>query len=519
MEFKRRVSFRTPLEDVRLYSTGVGSSPTALAPLSFENYRTLLMANFQYTLDNAKSFSRISKERETATRAAISATTTFEQLAAIALRLIKNPNAGFDPVKPLTEAERANLLSTMPWQYNRSTLDWYFGYANCGTVGMTYCFMRMPICSPPVAKAAGLTMEQTSLYFVFGGFGGADGIWHKIPYVVLRGIYINDPQNPGAFQLTLEPNAVLTHASLESKTGTDMDIAIQWVDEAGATQMLSSQMQSRVPARMNTADGCAPCIAGLGTNYWSYTDMAATVAAGSGSNPPAPATGTGWFDRQWFLTGTTNKVYLRMLQAMTAATHPRWLWVILQLDSGTQYMLVNSQLPTSPVKVGDVFKLKARKSGPIVTRFRADSVEFALTTTITVLETRQVDGTTFPIKYSIVISDDESKRYIIEPAFGDAVVGLFKYLLNWEGPATVRDESTGAVVGKGFLEANGMQDESQFGLAILKQAGISPDKYDLFQKEPRGRSIALKAGAVVAGGIVLYAIFRGTRGIIRKLRK
>ena len=428
-------------------------------------------------------------------------TTTSLTAAAV---LTPNGTCGLNPIKALSSS---NPLDYSAFQFGQGNLGWSFLYGNMGSVGFTLMFFRVELSTPHILKEMDISPEQGVIYSICAGFGERGGKWTTMPPTNVQGIYASEDQGFD-FQAVSNPdNPWLKLFTFSQKQGLT-SVNIQWNSKnTDGTEVLvgyNAILTPLKPAVYQGPKGCMPCIGGQGTLYWSFPSMHAQGSVGLISSPTV-SSGTGWYDHQWLATGgmLSNRI-LQLLSVISSTISTpkviRWLWLTLQLPNDVQYMIsiILNDLPQQ----GKTYNTTA------VTKIDGTSVSYKVSGTAKIESMAQIGAQSYPNKYTIIL---EGQTYTLQTAFGNSGVYLPSGVLNWEGPGDVLD-SSGNVIGSGFLEANQLDTAQNLQKTQGQRAGISPSELStLTQKRtnPLSGILALIIIALTLSAFIFLAILSG----------
>lgn len=399
---------------------------------------------------------------------------TLEQLGALAVLSVSVPgsNFGFKPIEPLSE-DPAQMTC---FQFGQGRVGWYFMYGNSNKpeqnsktdVGFTFIVFRIELAPPEVVKAYKLNPSEAVIYSIVAGCGKSDEVskgrraivdnkckesWRMLPKTLVRARYRCLSSETFDFTVVPEKDSSLKLCKLRSREPGFFQINTEWIDPNTKEQIeIYANLRATKPAVYNGIDGCVPCINGLGSLYWSYTNMKVKMNVGNPKYVSESHIGTGWFDHQWTASSTSS----------TDPQVERWLWLTLQLFNETQYMIVVTGFKDSDIRKGHIF------DAILVNKYTKDAVKYNIgNTKVEVLDTVLVGVTVFPTKYKITITEDgQSNIYILKNAFGESLVNMFTGSLNWEGPGNTYNQDESKLIGLGFLEANQLQS----GLELVAES-------------------------------------------------
>jgi hypothetical protein len=368
--------------------------------------------------------------------------TNFDQLIVLnspVFNLAQN-SVFYTGVEPMKNSPNTH----MQFKYDQSPNGWYFMYGQTKSYRFTYIIYRISV--SPIEKN-----KDQVLYSISGGFDYGNG-WQIIP------------RNSGPGNYTVENNVIyFNYSSKNVITSFSISEISKQNDNykiSGNTTFNNNtyifELLSTNKGHYNGKSGCVPvCFDGLGTSYWSFTNMICNVKS---------ETGKGWFDHQWANVGIpksfVNQIIYSIVNGGKILPYIRWLWLNLQLND-KQYMLKAFLTDKDlPLKIGDKFQMSVNK-------YTNTSNEYGITGTAEILKTIEYDNISFPIKYKIII---DNQTYVLSSINNDKYIIIMPQgTYNWEGPGEVfvNDKR----IGYGFLEANNLSNN--LDQDVLQKAGLS----------------------------------------------
>lgn len=456
---------------------------------SLDILKNLFLEQLDYISENDTILQPANQDQLKILKDATKKVTTFTQLGALLMVPKTNSNAGFKPIEPFDK----DALYYTQLQYDRGGLDWYFMYGNCQNFAFTFIIFVIPVCNPIIAKKYNMTGNQVTLYNLSGGFGQKGGPWTTIPYMFCQANYQVISQATfnwtGIFDSKTSP---IKSASLISNAVGEFEIDIEWTpyNSNDMTDLvgIKATLYSPNGPFLNGPKGCLPCIAGLGTSYYSYVFMnIPTSSVGLLRTPMTANSGIGWFDHQWLQGGMvhddpTIAATLNLKNYFKTPVPTRWFWLTIQdVKNNVQYMIsvILSDILTSGTNM--VFN-----TNNTVKYNSIDGPKYLSsdTTTVKVLETTTINGVVFPIKHQITINEgDYQTIYILQANFGNSIVYLPSGVMNWEGSGILYGQDGKTILGNAFLEANQLEDENTLLQTVCSTAGIDKNNCNKFSLE------------------------------------
>jgi predicted secreted hydrolase len=425
-------------------------------------------------------------------------TSTGEQMIALMFN-IPNGELGYFRVDP---AKQPAPLSS--FQFEQGMTGWFWIYGTFidsagSTASFMYYLVRLDMFPPELREKLGLPLGSTTYYYLVGGVGKGSQ-WRYTPFKICRGEYtVKSDSNFSFTALDLPEGWKYT---LQMNGYGKFKIEARWLDDSSKAQGLSMALNNSRQAFFNGEDGCAPCAGGAGTLYFSYTELKSEGTMVIDSVSSNYINGTSWVDRQWMNRQVTS-VYLSLASNTSSLFEPearglgKYIWLNLHLKPELQYMVSGIFNADEVITKGSVFEGITNRYGP------DNKIEYALNCKTTVLDTVVIGGTAFPIKYSIETPDGTfildgskfNKSLSIDPSNNP----------HWNGSGLVYD-TTGKLVGSGFLEANQFQDKDTYLANLFKSIGVENTEQNrqLFSTSKLSLSRALPSVLVLA--IIAIAI-------------
>jgi hypothetical protein len=400
-----------------------------------------------------------------------------------------NSNVGYKPVKPL----KGDPVSHSEFTFGYGQLGWYFMYGNQGDTAFTFMLFRVDI-APPVVNKSELKPSEVALYGIVAGCGKVNGPWFTLQQTIVEGNYsYNSETGEILFNAITDSTNHLNNCSFTSEGfNKGYNISMEWgnnkfnllnLSDSVNNIIINAKLIPQIQATYNSPDGCVGCISGLGSPYWSYTRMK-TIASVGDLTMRGFKEGTGWFDHQWIESGLVNNVFLQLIlnrfQSQNYNSATRWIWLNMQLDNGTNYMLV--QFLTKPPNINDMIEFT------IANKYDNNGVVYSLPNiTAKVIEIKIINNIKFPSKYLITFPTNE--KFILKSNFGSGIVIMPSGALNMEVPGTLFDITETRQLGNCFLEANQFQTDEELNAVVAKSSGISNSDALLFLNNKRSKLV------------------------------
>jgi len=372
-------------------------------------------------------------------------TTTLQQLATVTTVPSWFTGSGFSGIHPLEGAPETHLK----FDFMSSQTGWVGLYGQTKNYRLTFGLARNT-----------LTPGGTSIMSFFGGIGWKDSTGHEnwAPFKIL---FTNTPpyfsQTDKSITTTIDENNWF-------EINSDFLFSGKVTILNGPT--CTFKASPNINAVYNGKKGCVPiCFGGVGTSYWSFTDLKLEIDIVQPRGYSMSETGLGWFDHQWISPGVPRGLINQILFGLETngkrKVGLKWIWLAMQktndlVTSTEQYQ--GTIVIDHVVKKGDVLKAS------FIHYVNGKVEDYTKQGTVTI--TDFVEG--YPVILHLKIGDDE---FDMSP-LGDAVntVLLLNDTKNWEGPATVMNGSE--KWGVGFLEVNNMKPGNTGIEDVLKSQNL-----------------------------------------------
>lgn len=371
-------------------------------------------------------------------------------------------------------------------QFGVAHVGWYFLYGIAGNLCFNLSFFRLEIAPSSVVEKEypNLPKGEAVRWSVLGGFGtipsasSPNAEWYSIQP---EWIYMKyDQPSYSTFSLVGTGNNI--QVSLSSPTPMNFQVDLKYNDTQNKPHTFSTVMVANTGPTANMPNSCE-CGFGLGSFYYSYTDMNVSIVADGTSTD----NGSGWIDHQLIKNGVANTLYGQALQTLsnvlTNNITPGWLWTTIQdKQSGIQYMFTHffgKKFFTSDVVPNEnitnaminVYKEGVPYFNP--TSPDMDSADMKMVMTKTVYS--EVNGLNMPASYNITLPG--GKQVVLSIATAPNVYP--SSFAPYETPAFLYDLN-GNIIGTGLIEANFYYDNSTIASRLIDFAGGNSKNSDEF---------------------------------------
>ena len=441
-------------------------TPGVYTSMPYDNFRQLLPKRFDYIKNKSSFLTPYDKDKLALIENNIGKVTDEQMVA----QLYMAPNASVGLYR--LESIPVGPEQVTSFQFEQGQLGWFWFYgtfidSSGKTASYMYYVNRVDLYPPDLRKEMNLPMGSTTYYSISMGVGRG-GEWEYAPYKFCRGEYTIKNDSVYSFKGIDLPNGWNISFSTERKG--EFKIAAGWkTNDSAKQQGLNMTVKAERLPFYNSAsnDGCSPCVGGSGTLYLSYTQMKSNGTITLNDSTAGYADGTSWLDRQW-ANSQISTPYIALLNNSMSMFKDRveglgkYIWLNLHLGKDLQYMVFNFFPLSEKVTKGTTFT-------SMQIRYGKDKPEFGLTAPAEVMETKILDGVEYPLKYKLQTKDG---TYILDASKFDKSRCIdISNNIHWDGSGIIYD-TTGKMVGTGFLEANQFADPNSYVVNQLKSMGL-----------------------------------------------
>ena len=251
-----------------------------------------------------------------------------------------NDSQGFEPMPAA-----ADLQFPRDWLPQLKTkVGWHFFVGSCwdntgAEYGVECMFFRYALLPPTLATQFGLSDIENQVAELQLGISKAGDQHYQVDPPVIAGTtgLISLGLNPFHFEVGKNRIASIYTDSL-------LPLTLQACGfQKGSTEptklAIDFRFESGTEYLIQGDNGCMPCVAGMGSLYYSIPNM--LLANGStltiGSERITLTRGIFWFDHQWgFLAGNSQSAVLRAATNMMKAAPSGWDWFMAQFSGDRQ---------------------------------------------------------------------------------------------------------------------------------------------------------------------------------------
>lgn len=369
-------------------------------------------------------------------------------------------------------------------QFGIGNLGWYFIYGVCGELIFNFSLFRLEMAPSYVVNQNNIDPSEAVRWKICGGFGttGANAVWYTVQP---EWIYMKYTTNSvTTFSMTGAGNNI--GATFESPTPMNFAFTLAYNDTNKVLHNLKITMSANAPPSANAQNSCM-CTNGVGSMYYSYTDMNCTIVADS----VALQTGKGWIDHQLVKSGLYDSVYVQAVSTVVNTfvknVSKGWLWFAIQdYQSDVQYMFLhffgtkfyqddialNANIPMNLI---NVYQQGVTSFMPKTSDMDSSRTKVRLVETVYVPSV----GLNLPSKYNIVLPS--GKSVVLALAGGVNVYPTVQ--APYENPSILYD-TNGNQIGIGLIEANGYFTNDVLATRWLTQLNLenTPENLSILQK-------------------------------------
>ena len=403
---------------------------------------------------------------------------TWGELAT-AFLLMPNNSIGTYPLQPIK-----NLNETILFQFEQGTAGWYWGYATYSEANIMYYIVRIDVGTPEIRARYNLPIGATTIYSLSVGVGRGKDTWQYSPFIMVPGTY--EMYNDTEFRFTAEwEEGQLTFSGSPGRFDLEFSIDKSQNNKTPFSASLAINQPTPTRPSMNGKDGCAPCVSGSGTLYWSYTQLDASSAVITiDGDKTTHSNGDAWLDRQWLRGNDPRMPLIRLITNISQLSHSvgglgRYMWINLHVDTDVQYMIVAFPNESISIKKGQEYSTQTRMySAKLGNSVKGDG-------TLKIEEITNIQGINFPSIVTVSVESFGHKKheYTVDTTpYGKCVTIDLTGNLHWSGSASLT--SKGKTRGTAFVELNHFQDDSKYVSTTMEIAKIPRSSLHAFQGAP-----------------------------------
>jgi hypothetical protein len=476
-------------------------TPGIYTSMPYEDFRKLLPKKFEYIRNKSTFLNPYDKDKLAMIESKIGSVGNSQMIAL----MLQTPNSALNFYR--LEPIKVPPTSVTSFQFEQGSMGWFWFYGTFidkdSSTASYMCYInRLDMYSPELRKELNLPMGSTTYYNVSLGVG-KNGEWFRIPLTIARGEYVI--KSDSVFSLTCLDLPEAWKCNLASVGNGKLKIEASWKDDSLKHHGFSMNVNTERPPYYNSPDndGCSPCVGGAGTLYLSYTQMRSDGTMTISDSTANYSDGTSWLDRQW-MNGMLSTPYLSLFSNTTGMFKEstgglgKYIWLNFHLGKELQYMVYNFFSLDEKVTKGTKFTSQQMRYGA------SSRVESGLTGDAEVLETTILNGTEFPIKYKVKTQDG---TYILDGSkFNKSACVDISNNLHWDGSGIIYD-TTGKMVGTGFLEANQFTDKNTYVVNELKSMGLDTTQQNITFFQPAGKLPVSQGLPSLITAIIVVIIF------------
>lgn len=394
---------------------------------------------------------------------------------------VPNSEIGYYPILPL----KGKPDDYMGYQFEQGMIGWHWIYATfydpVSKAAATYFVTigRFDLFPPKLREELSLPVGATT-YYTVNAAASVGGKWNYSEKTTLPGVYT---KNGSTFSMDLSSSNVSVNLTGDASF---CNVSCSFVNAnqsaESKTTSFSAKMNSTRPGFWNGPKGCAPCIGGSGSLYFSKTNYDVTANIDINNVSYKLSNGVGWMDRQWqnrritkpFLNVFANILSTFSTQA-SSFTDYTYIWTPINIGPNKQYApftLTKEKLYRGKVLKGHVIKYSEDNS---------DLTSTMSNTSFTILDGVNYLNTFWPTKIFVDLDDG----YIVDQSpFGLAISPETNNGTFHQNGSTIVYDKNMNYVGTGFLEGNDLQDQDIRIINYLKTINLPSDQksVDLLKK-------------------------------------
>lgn len=252
----------------------------------------------------------------------------------------RNATQGFDLMP--TKADLEFMRDHLP-QPN-TQVGWHFFVGSAWDekgkeYGIECMFFRVALLPPELAKELGLTQQENQAVELQLGISEAGGIHRQADPIIIAGTsgLIDWQKNP--YSYSVGKNRIFAS---KKDSFWPLNLQARGIDKSSTQSVklaVDLSFESGKEYLFQGDDGCMPCVAGMGTLYYSIPNL--VLKSGStvtvGDKKITLKKGSFWFDHQWgFLSGNPHSSVLRAANNVSKPGPAGWDWYMAQFTGNRQ---------------------------------------------------------------------------------------------------------------------------------------------------------------------------------------
>ncbi|HWV24802.1 MAG TPA: lipocalin-like domain-containing protein [Thermomicrobiales bacterium] len=380
-------------------------------------------------------------------------------------------------------------------------VGWYFVVGSCtGSNGKEYgielMFFRNMILPPHLAEQFGIDPTENQITELHFAVTEAGGRHHRAIPIIIAGTTGLLEFAPDGLGWSMGENKI---ASLDPTTGAlPLHFRGRGIDRGGdspvtfSADIISTESD---PLSLQGVEGCDPCCDGVGTLYYSITNLNLDPERSSltiGGEVIPLESGRFWFDHQWgtSLVASPRSEVTRAAKNLDDTPNVGgWDWFSAQFDDGRQ--ISGSSLHTAE-NLGFFFQTGEEKPGvmeaPVNGRLMTGTGHVQLFTGTVIIDDWVRSTTTpdpdiyapsntwHPNHWTYTFGDDipeELRTFSMAPIVDGGQSGFFAHGIQYSEGASYVYDSEGNEIGRGFSESVNYADTVD---QTLRLAGLPVDE-------------------------------------------
>lgn len=250
----------------------------------------------------------------------------------------------------------------------------------------------------------------------------------------------------------------------------------------------------------NGRNGCVPiCFGGVGTNYWSFTDLQLTITENR-ENRENTELGLGWFDHQWISTGVPNGFWKQFLFGLINDNKSKiglkWIWLAMQKTSdlkNTNEQFAGSFNISSNIQKGSIL------NGKCIHYVNGKVTNYSKPFQLEVIDFKE----NYPVVLKVKIDNTE---LTMTPKNDSAnIVELLSGIKNWEGPAEIKENNKNW--GVGFIEVINLKPGNSGIEDIIKAQGLIQNNLNFPKYFSNSYTVFVILGAIILS-LCIYIVIK-----------
>lgn len=475
-------------------STYLGPSyPFTAETTDFNTLKKVCIEKVKYIKSESGIFTPYNKPLMDRVEKVINNATTLRELAISSL-LMPNNGLGLAQIDPLNKAIDSTLF-----QFEQGNVGWYWGYSTYTDPisNVMYYIIRIDLGTPSIREKFNLPLGSTTIYSVSFGIG-VKGVWNYTPYIICGGKYEMFEKTKFRFTASFSKgiNGADGYVLFQSIKDGEFNLDVGWNDQNRKKDIIDKKydyqtlttysLNSPNSPSLNSINGCFPCFSGIGTLYWSYTQLNTSSYINTPQGIVNVSNGDGWLDHQWYRGSEIKQPFYRMIANIFSNKKTglgRYMWINLHTTKNNmpyQYMI--SVYPDENIDIKEGLKLDTVYN--IYSRYIKNNI-LSKKGSVKILKTVIISNITYPTIIEVNVEDIDGIQHIYtldSTPYGNCYTIDLTGNYHWSGSTALYEDNK--IAGTGFLESNQFQTPLLYRKTTMTLGNFPEDSVKVYDGSP-----------------------------------